>query len=615
MLDTPSPTPLGRGDVLLAGAVAAFVVVAQLIWLSQDQTPAGADSLSLLRIVACFTRATTDALRCAVEDPHPPVVTMLAGLHGRLLGQVDARIAAMALWPFLALGAAALYLSVRQASDRLAGVTAVALATVVYSDTAMRGAFTTENALFWWIPAVVACLVASRRFTRPALGLLVGATTGIALLVKWSAAFFLFAPVGGGAALALGGLARPLALRVALSITGGAILLLTGVAMSGKWEHAGDALPYAGAALVLSLCAALHPRFRAPEPRRRLLALLLAAMGVSIVAGPWYVAALPILRKFFDGNMAGVYDGEQFPISAVWWFYPATLLTMVQTPILVLAAVGAARQLKSPRIPVVYVSVLALLTGMFVLAWLPYRVGRYLLPGFGLLAAPAALATLGLGRLTRVLQGAILGLALLHQTSWWVVAAVPALGGASSWLEHLGQIPQVEQAGNDSEALMRMRSSLRSSAVRFALIARYPIPPDGSVRDVALEAAAIGASSGWTTLATEAPGFDPAHIEVQWAFDDLGRWAGTFPPQSGLAGIRVRYGRRLGLPHGVWPRNLLILEFVPSSDPTSPVRPESGLAPELLAAQFVLVDQWEPQAPTAGGLYLWRGPPGGPELR
>lgn len=634
------PAPLDRRDAGLAGAAALFVVVHQLVWLSQDTTEAGADSLTLLRIAACFSRGMSALSQCVGSDPHPPVVTVLAAVHARLLGHGDARVAAMALWPFFGLGAAALYLSVRQAADRLAGLTAVALATVVFADTGMRGAFTTENALFWCLPVVVACLVASRRFTRPGVSFLVGATAGLALLVKWSAAFFLFAPVGGAAALALGGLARPRPLRLALTLAGGTFLGLVAVALSGRWAPAASLAWVVGAALALGIGAALHPRLRAPEARRRLLGLGAAALGVALVAGPWYAASLPVLRQFFARNVAGAYDGELLPITAVWWFYPATLALMVQTPILVLAAVGAIR---SGRRPVVIVSVFALLAGMFVLAWLPYRVGRYLIPGYALLVAPAVLATVGLGRVTRVVQGGLLAFALVHQAAWWVAAAAPpepdrtgpAIGvgagapeaGAGApeasarregpllsaeavvaWLGRQGTSPHFELPGNDTRSLQVVTRELYAAPVRIALVGRRPLFSSGLAGEIAREAAALGATERWAILATEGRGFESAHIEVRMAFDGLGRWVGTFAPGRGLADVLQRHGRAVGVTGGRWPQELLLIEFVPLADPRVPVLPPSQLGPELTAAGFVLVRQWAPKPRDAGGLYLWRGP-------
>ena len=454
-----------------------MAVVQQIAWVSL----AGAvetwdDDAGLYRLATCLE----DQLRgeggaCFAGAPYPPLIPAMAAIQFLISGTRGVDAAIMSLWPWTILAGVSLWLGVRRAAGVYAGLAAVAIGPVVIWSLHIRGKFYTEVPLAALAIACMVALVACEGFKRRKPSMLLGLGLGLGLLCKWSFAFFLAPPMALAWAMGLGSAAKDR--HVAAWAGGGALAAVallasgaTGRLMGGLWPGC------AMAALTVSGVAITHrrqpDRFEADAPARWL-NLALATAVLLAVAGPWYLSHLGELQAFLADNMAQKFHGD--PIGTVQGlpFYPAVLLTRVLgSPLAIVLVIGAVMAIRPGRHPLAAWSLISLVAGTLILGMLPYRAGRYLVAGLGLVTP---IAILGLSRLPRLSNAAmiiVLICGIAHQLSW-----IPLRSGALHIPHHwpIFTLPEQDLFGNSRQGISQARSDLLHPRWRFLPIASPPV--------------------------------------------------------------------------------------------------------------------------------------------
>ncbi|MFH1467085.1 MAG: hypothetical protein ABIO70_22065 [Pseudomonadota bacterium] len=470
-----TPGPWTRRDTALGLGLALLLGGLHVAWAAADSSLPVNDDASLFETGACLYHGLAvqglEALsRCSQGAPYPPGINIVALLHYLVGGGPALRLAVGSLWWAHALLAVATFAAVRHAAGRLAGVAAALLASVVVLDTGLRGGFYTEVAMAALGMAALALLSAPRGLRRPKVALALGAALGLGLLMKWSFAFFMGPFMVGVVAWSVGrSLLRP-ALGVAASLAAAAVpAALAAFAAGWGW---GFGLAGLGLALVLGVAlaflAARRPGLMAPDGRALLLGVGLCAGAAALVAAPWYLAAHGAVAAFLATNLDRGYGGDPMGLAETWPFYPAVLVSWVQTPLLVMAGLGALRLLAPGRARLALVCFGIFLVFALVLTLLPYRTSRYLLPGLVLLAPLGVLGWVGLGRLAQGVWALLALLALVYHLG----GLVPPPRWAAAWAT-----PQIfGLGGNTRDGLFQAREFLQRPPLVLRPLARQPMP-------------------------------------------------------------------------------------------------------------------------------------------
>jgi hypothetical protein len=502
--------PLPRWPTRLFALLAVATVFLQLTWVSLDGTQARDDDAHLYADSLCYEQLARTSLTRARDcvTPYPPLVPAVAAVHYRIFGRRDLTLAVQSLWPFYLLLMVSLYAGVRREAGETAGLAAAMLGPVVANSLYLRGTFYTEVPLLALSVASIAALVASEGFTRRGPCVALGMCLGAGLLTKWSFAFFLGPPmviavmaalwrVGtrwwvGAVPAALAGVAS-LALVAAAAgrFPPGAWIAASSVGAAAAWlgvigrhrpAHPAPVLGAPPAADTGAPPAADAGPMLAADAGSRLVGLILVTSLVAALALPWYLWNLSSIRRFLDSNLSFTFDADRMVLAESWPYYPAVVLTRaLGTPLVLLLLTGCARWLLPGRSRLAGWSMLAFLSGLGILASLPYRAGRYIAAGLGLLVPTMVRAIDRPGWLSRSILLAVLAGSLFYQVSWMPMAA----GGRGMPLPRLLiSMPRRDLFGNLRSSMPVARHDLVHPRWYLNAVAPPPVrqaPPTGRI--------------------------------------------------------------------------------------------------------------------------------------
>jgi hypothetical protein len=594
--------------------VMAIVLLQHTGWLSlHTALETWDDDAGLFQLAMCLQDDSAGAgVPCAVGAPYPPLVPWITSLFFRFAGESSLQTALFSLWPFLVVLCGSLFVGVRRAATPMAGLAAMTLGPVLVWSLHIRGKYYTEIPLAALVVAAVVALAASDMLRRRGPSVLFGVTLGLGLLTKWSFAFFLGPVAAGALTLAT---ARSLNSRVHGFAAAAAVLAVPLLVLAG----AAGWVPYgitAGFWLGISLAVLLvgitakAPQFFAPQARTVLLNVGLVALVCVLIAGPWYWRYLPTMQEFLAANLAQKFHGDPVSGLAGWPFYPAVLFTrMMSTPMLLLALLGGVLSLRRGAHPLLRWSVIALVSGTVILGVLPYRAGRYLVPGTGLLSIIAVLGLVRFDRLARVALPMTVGLGLAHQLSW-----IPMAAGGSVLPHHIAlfTLPEPDLMGNTRGGIYTAYQDLLHPKWRFLPVASPPIhgrslsewvaervdTDAGSVPSLTVvsdRASRLNLNAMSTHLAARRP---PPTTKIVAEVGGLNR--------SSLAMLRARARKPRDQPATASgpaaPRQLyIVLSYAPSTGP------DTASVALLKASGFrLLASTGMQQGPQSAGLTIWR---------
>ncbi len=459
-------------------AVAVVVSLLQLLWVSMDHPGTLSDDRNIFRAAACLDASwgsDQSSMGCFSLSPYPPLLPTWTALHFAAFG-TSLQMAVASLWPAWLLLALAAFGFVRRHAGVLAGVTAAALATMLASLSQLRGFYFSEIPLAALALGALACWDASDGLRRklPAAGLAV--CLGLGLMSKWSFGFFLGPPM----LLALVVVMlrtlkrRPMGAGASVAAVVAAGTVAAGL---GGWLYSGAFIGIAilGAlAFVLAALALQAPHLLAEHGRERLIGAGILVLGVGLIAGPWYLGNAGAMQEFLSSNLEFDYDGELMPLAETWSYYPLVTWFRLPTLLLPLFLLGLGRALWPGGRPVGGWAWLVLLSGLVILAVLPYRCDRYIVPAFPALAVPAVLALSGWRRVMRVVCGLVLLWTASYHIGWLftpggrdVPLPLPAFMDAASPFGF---------PGNDRAGLELCSTQLRERPWNFQLVSNYPRP-------------------------------------------------------------------------------------------------------------------------------------------
>jgi 4-amino-4-deoxy-L-arabinose transferase-like glycosyltransferase len=470
-LGLATPPHTGIVAALLLGMV---VLLQQFAWLDMHTAlETWDDDAGLFRLALCLEAGLGEP--CAVGAPYPPLVPWITSLFFRGQGEANLSGALMSQWPFLVLLMGALFVGMRRVAGEMAGLAALALGPVLVWSLHIRSKYYTEVPLAAISLAAVVALVASEGFRRRSPSVLFGVFLGLGLLTKWSFAFFL----GPIATLALirtlfEAIAHP-RLRWVIALIGLAVpcFILAG---AGGWMTYGLTIGVwsgVGLSIVLAWAHRTGRGWFEGGAEIRLVNLGLMVVVVLVIAGPWYWNYLPSMQEFLASNLAQKFHGD--PVRGVmgWPFYPAVLTTrMMSTPVLVLFAAGVLLAFKRGAPPLVRVSLFGLLVGILVLGILPYRSGRYLVAGLGMLTPVVLWPLVRWPRFARVALPLTILVSLVHQTSW-----IPLAADGAKIPHHwpILSLPEPDLMGNTHRGIYQAYQDLLHPRWRFLPVANPPI--------------------------------------------------------------------------------------------------------------------------------------------
>ena len=463
---------------LLAVSALIIMTVAQhTLWLSQATAiETWDDDAGLYRLATCLEdQVRGQGGACFAGAPYPPLIPAIAAMHFVVTGARGLDMALWSLWPWLVVLGLALWVGVRKAAGTWAALAAVALGPAVLWSLHIRGKFYTEVPLAALGVAAIVAWVHSERFRGGRASILLGSILGLGLLAKWSFAFFLGPPMAMAWAIGLASTLRDKRAQalVAAGVLGAITLLAVGASgrlLGGLWPGTVLGVVIAGGTAFM---AQARPNALADDGRTRLKHLAWATAAVLVVAGPWYLTHLGALQAFLADNMAQKFHGDPIGPLAGSGFYPAVLLTRVaSTPLAALLVLGSVMSLRKDEPALSRWCLLALASGTLILGVLPYRSGRYLVAGLGLVAP---IAVLGLARLPKVGRiGAITVMAagILHQLSW-----IPLGAGALHVPHHwpIFTLPEQDLFGNSRQGIAQANSDLIHPRWRFLPVASPPV--------------------------------------------------------------------------------------------------------------------------------------------
>jgi hypothetical protein len=434
------------------------------------------DDAGLFKLSMCLMdKAAGQGTPCSVGAPYPPLVPWISSLLYGFKGGASLALALASLLPFLVLLCVALFVGLQRAVSPMAGLAAMAIGPVMVWSLHIRGKYYTEIPLAALVVAAVVALAASDTLRRrwPSLGL--GVCLGLGLMTKWSFAFFL-GPVAA-VALALATFRAFTSSRQG-TISAVVVLAVPALVLAG----AADWIPYGITAgfwigislgVVLGILTRLRPALFEPGARTTLVNVGLVVLLTVFIAGPWYWHYLPTMREFLAANLAQKFHGDPVSGLAGWPFYPAILFTrMMSTPMVVLSLIGGVLALRSGAPPLIRWTAAALVSGVLILGILPYRSGRYLIAGTGLLAILSLWPLARSARLARWLLPAAFGLGMVHQLSW-----VPLASGGARLPHHwpIFTLPEADLMGNTQRGITAAYRDLMNPRWRFLPVANPPI--------------------------------------------------------------------------------------------------------------------------------------------
>jgi hypothetical protein len=486
-----------------------LVLVLHWAWLQYNTAvETWDDDAGLFRLAICFEesfRGSTEP--CSAGAPYPPLMPLVTSLHFLATGARSLAGALASLWPFLLLLCGALYVGLRRAAGTMAGLAGIAMGPVVVWSLHIRGKYYTEVPLAALVVASVVALAATDRFQKRWPSAVLGIFLGLGLLTKWSFAFFLGPAAAIAVAIAIATPFQRKSHRICMTAVAIAVPLL----IAGG---AADRIPYGltiGLWTAIALGAGLlfiarrSPDLVAPTGPSRWTNVGICVGLCVLIAGPWYWTYLPAMQEFLAANLAQKFHGDPLPMHMGWPFYPAVLLTRVMSsPLCLLFLTGVGVGLRRSPGPLWAWSLLALLCGIVILGLLPYRSGRYLIAGLGLIVPVVVLGLAQFRSVARVGLPILFAAGFVHQASW-----IPLAFGGAHLPHHLTifTLPERDLMGNTHQGVYQAYQDLLHPRWRFLPVASPPIqrtPPSARL------ARLIHADSGET-----------AHFVV--VSDDAGR--------------------------------------------------------------------------------------------
>ena len=432
------------------------------------------DDAGLFRLAHCFY-ADSAGQTCSAGAPYPPLVPTLTSLHFQLVRGTGLHDALVSLWPFVVLLCVAAFVGMKQVGGTMAGLAAMAVTPVVVWSLHIRGKYYTEVPLAALVMAAVVAYCASNGFRKRLPSLLFGLLLGLGLLTKWSYAFFLGPMAAMVIVIALWRSVSHPKLRWLVPAVAGVIPMLVAGGAAGRIMYGLTLGFWLSFSLVVSLLWVIKtkPQWLNDGANAVLGHIGLCVALCVVVAGPWYWTYLPNMQEFLAANLAQKFHGD--PVSGVygWPFYPSVLLTrMMSTPLLVLFAMGGVLSFFGKAPPLVRWSLFSLLCGALVLGVLPYRAGRYLVAGLGLVIPVALWPLIRWPTLAKFLLPATLAVGLSHQISW-IPFAVDGARIPHHW--SILTLPEQDLMGNTKRGIYQAYRDLLRPRWRFLPLANPPI--------------------------------------------------------------------------------------------------------------------------------------------
>ena len=479
------PAPRWTGWALPALCI-GIVLLLHLAWLTHNSSvETWDDDAGLFKLAMCLTDGLAGQTEpCSAGAPYPPLVPFVTSIHFSLTGVKSLPNALFSLWPFLLLLCTALFVGLKRAAGNMAGLAGITMGPVIVWSLHIRGKYYTEVPLAALVIASVVALTASDQFRNRISSITFGVLLGLGLMTKWSFAFFLGPIAAIAVALAVSQPFHSKQHRVFAFLATLAVPILIA-------SGAANRIPFGmtiGVWLAVALCASLlYLRKRKAEwvhdsAQTQWLNVGLCVCFCIIICGPWYWTYLPTMQEFLAANLSQKFHGDPLPAHMGWPFYPAVILTRVMsTPLSILFIIGVGLSLKKSRSPLLTWSLLALLSGTLILGVLPYRSGRYIVAGLGLLAPVIVLAINHFRTVAQVALPLLFASGLAHQSSWIFLAF-----GGTNVPHHLSifTLPERDLMGNTHEGVYQAYRDLLQPKWRFLPVANPPvqrIPPSAQL--------------------------------------------------------------------------------------------------------------------------------------
>ena len=455
----------------------SIVLVLHLAWLTHNSSvETWADDAGLFKLAMCFTDGLAGQSEpCSAGAPYPPLVPFITSIHFLLTDERSLPNALFSLWPFLLLLCAALFSGLKRSAGTMAGLAGIAMGPVVVWSLHIRGKYYTEVPLAALIVASIVALVASEQFRNRVSSGALGILLGLGLMTKWSFAFFLGPIASLAVALSVArtfhrkqhrAIAFVATIAVPLLVAGGAANRIPFGLTMGVWL---TILVAASLAFIVRR----KPDVAIPSASSIWLNVGICVGLCIMVAGPWYWTYLPTMQEFLAANLSQKFHGDPLPAQMGWPFYPAVILTRVMsTPLCILFIVGAGLGLLKTRPPLLAWSLLALLSGTLILGFLPYRSGRYIVAGLGLIIPVVILGAHQIRAVSQIALPMLFAAGLMHQSSWVMLA----FGGAHV-PHHLAvfTLPERDLMGNTHEGVYQAYQDLLHPRWRFLPVASPPV--------------------------------------------------------------------------------------------------------------------------------------------
>lgn len=379
-----------RLPAALIALLILFHTVANLIWLSQDGRTLYGDPGNHARVsleIFDILRQPTLALPAQVFDSTsfwPPLPYLVSQPLYFLFG-IATDVTVFTTTIFLAIAIACTYLLGRRLYGVAAGLTAAFMFSFYPIVFLLARTYYVDIALTALIAVTFFFLLRSEGFSMRRHALLFGVCLGLSALTKQAAAVFALGPV--------------LAAVVAALLANGKV----GWRELAAWRPGQPLAPH-GADLA-----------------RRLINMLLAALVAALVAAPWYVANVDVLKwqtSFFN-TMAE----NQFGARPYWWYFAKLDDVLLLWPLL-LFVVGLVIALRRPKrhwLPLVW-----FVSGSLILPLITRDLVRYMLP---LMPAVALLSAQWIVDLRRVsLRRVLLVITALFQVTTFFLMSWGAPG-------------------------------------------------------------------------------------------------------------------------------------------------------------------------------------------
>ena len=466
-----------RATVLLwamPALVLAIILAQQLAWLNlHTAVDTWDDDAGLFKLALCFAGMDASGnVGCAAGAPYPPLVPWLTGQTFKAAGGASLHAALVSHWPFLVVLCSALFLGFRRIATPMAGLAAMAWGPVVVWSLHIRGKVYTEVPLAALVVAAVVALALSEGFRRRIPSVLLGVVLGLGLLTKWSFAFFMGIPAALAVVLAvrrsIGSVRLGWVAAVAAALVPAFVL-----AGAAQWIPFGLTIGFwLGVVLALAL-GVIAWRSPGDVDRAGLVNVGLCVVAVTAVAGPWYWSHLASMQEFLAANMAQKYHGDPVSGLAAWPFYPSVLTTRVMsTPLLLCVLTGLVLACRKGTPSLVRWSALTLVCGTTILSLLPYRSGRYVIAGIGLLAILGLWPWFARARMVKWAAPVALALGLMHQLSW-----IPFAAGGGSLPHHWAvfTLPAPDLMGNTRHGIYAAYQDLLRPRWRFLPVPNPPV--------------------------------------------------------------------------------------------------------------------------------------------